>query len=165
MHLNDRFMKPNTTLLCRKPKQQQKSRLTIRRVARQSTEYDQHVVDVQLLHDLVRLLLGRCHRLADARNVRIVPGVVVHQYRTVGHCRDLVAIIPPGHYTCILWWRSRTREERKRDIFRRRYLRQTNSITPKAGYPKVRSAIKVPTIIVRSVCVSTGLTYVNQLSS
>lgn len=40
-----------------------KKRLTVRRVAGQSTEYHQHVVDVKLSHYLVRLVLSGRHRL------------------------------------------------------------------------------------------------------
>lgn len=75
---------------------------TIGGISSQSTEDDQHIVDVQFLHDFVGFVLSRSHRLANARNVRIVPGIVVHQNGAVGHGRYLVAVIPPGHDSCIL---------------------------------------------------------------
>jgi len=34
--------------------------------------------------------------------VRIVPGVVVHERRSVGHSGDLVAVVPPGHHPRVL---------------------------------------------------------------
>ena len=68
-------------------------RLTVRRVAGEAAEDDEDVVDVQLAHDLVGLLLGRGHGLADARYVRVVPRVVVHEDRPVRHRRYLVTAI------------------------------------------------------------------------
>lgn len=45
----------------------------------------------------------RCHvHLADSRDVRVVPGVVVDQNRPVCHGGYLVAVIPPGHDLSIL---------------------------------------------------------------
>ena len=34
--------------------------------------------------------------------MRIVPGVVVDEDGPVGHGRDLVAVVPPGHDLCVL---------------------------------------------------------------
>ena len=60
------------------------------------------IVDIELPHDLVRLVLGGGHGLAHAGDVRIVPGVVVHQDGPVGHGRDLVPVVPPRHHLGIL---------------------------------------------------------------
>lgn len=35
-------------------------------------------------------------------DVAVVPGVVVHQRGPVGHPRDLVAVVPPGHDAGVL---------------------------------------------------------------
>ena len=40
--------------------------------------------------------------LPDSRYVRIVPRVVVDDYRPIGHRRDLVPVIPPRHNLRVL---------------------------------------------------------------
>ena len=35
--------------------------------------------------------------LSDTGDVCIVPGIIVNENSPIGHGRDLVAIIPPGH--------------------------------------------------------------------
>ncbi len=52
-------------------------------VRRVHTKDDEHVVDVHVAHGAVCLLLGAGHGAAHLRNVRVVPGVVVDQNRTV----------------------------------------------------------------------------------
>ena len=34
--------------------------------------------------------------------MRVVPRVIVHKYRAIGHCCDLIAVIPPRHHFGIL---------------------------------------------------------------
>ena len=60
-----------------------------------TTEDDEDIVHVQLGHDGVggRLVAG--HGLAHQRDVAVVPSIVIHQCRPVGHARYLVAVIPP----------------------------------------------------------------------
>ena len=71
--------------------------LTVRRIPNMSPEDDQHIVHIQLPHDEVGLVLLAGHGLANPRDVRVVPRVVVHQDGAVGHGRDLVAVVPPRH--------------------------------------------------------------------
>ena len=56
-------------------------RLTIRRVARQATKYNQHVADVKFTHYLIRLFFRRWHGLADT------PLTVTHHDRIAVQCR------------------------------------------------------------------------------
>ena len=46
-----------------------------------AAEEDEDVVDVERVHDGVRVLLRRRHRAADRRDVRVVPRVVVLRYK------------------------------------------------------------------------------------
>jgi len=62
----------------------------------EAAEHDKDIVHVQGAVDLPRLLLGRRHREADGRDVRVVPRIVVNDDRPVGHRRRLVAIVPPA---------------------------------------------------------------------
>jgi len=50
-----------------------------------------------LSHNRVTDFLPRAHGFANRGNVRVVPRVVIHQRRTVGHASNLVAVIPPTH--------------------------------------------------------------------
>ena len=50
-----------------------------------------------LSHNRVTDFLPRAHGFANRGNVRVVPRVVIHQRRTVGHASNLVAVIPPAH--------------------------------------------------------------------
>ena len=78
------------------------TRPTVGWIAGESAEDDEDVVDVQLGHDLVSLFFSGGHGLADARDVRVVPRVVVDEDGAVGHGRDLVAVVPPGHDARVL---------------------------------------------------------------
>ena len=40
--------------------------------------------------------IGR-HCLSDESDVTVVPSVIVNKRRSIGHARNLIAIIPPGH--------------------------------------------------------------------
>lgn len=75
---------------------------TVRRVPHEPPEYDKHIVHVQLAHDLVGAFLRGRHGLADARDVSVVPSVVVHYHRSIRHRRYLVAVVPPRHHFRIL---------------------------------------------------------------
>merc|ERR550525_278236 len=75
----------------------------IGRISCQSSKNDQNIINVQLFHDLVSLVLCGSHGLANPGYVGVVPGVVIHYDCSVRHCRDLITIIPPGHHFCILW--------------------------------------------------------------
>lgn len=77
--------------------------LTIGRVADETAKDDEDVVDVEFPHDGVGVLLVGGHGLTDPRNVRVVPSVVVHQDGPVGHRRDLIAVVPPGHDLGVLF--------------------------------------------------------------
>lgn len=65
----------------------------------EAAEDDEDVGDVECPVDLPGALLGGGHRAPDRRDVRVVPGVVVHQHRPVRHRRRLVPVVPPA---CIL---------------------------------------------------------------
>lgn len=80
----------------------------VRGVAGEAAKDDQDIVHIQFAHDLVRLLLRRGHGLAHTRNVRIVPGIIVHQNGAIGHGCYLVAIIPPRHDAGVLENRKKT---------------------------------------------------------
>jgi hypothetical protein len=67
--------------------------LTVGGVSDESAKDDEHVVDVQLTHDLVGVLLAGRHGLAHPRDVRVVPRVVVHQDCAVGHGGDLGSML------------------------------------------------------------------------
>lgn len=69
----------------------------IARVANETTEHDEHIVDLVLLHDGVANFLTGAHGLADGGNMSVVPGVVVDKSGTVGHTTNLVTVVPPGH--------------------------------------------------------------------
>lgn len=69
----------------------------ISRVAQETTKDNQHVVDFVLAHDLVADLFARGHGLTNGGNVRVVPGVVVHESGSVSHTTNLVTVIPPRH--------------------------------------------------------------------
>ncbi|RNA39793.1 hypothetical protein BpHYR1_034389 [Brachionus plicatilis] len=75
----------------------------IGRVAYHAAKNHQHIVHVQLSHDLVGLVLGRRHRLAHPRYMRVVPRVIVHQNGPVGHGSDLIAVVPPRHDFGVFW--------------------------------------------------------------
>lgn len=74
----------------------------VRRIPGQPPENNQHVIHIQLPHDLVRLLLRTSHGLPDPADVRVVPRVIVDEDGPVGHRGDLVAVIPPGHHLRVL---------------------------------------------------------------
>jgi hypothetical protein len=69
----------------------------VARVVAHTAEDHQHVVDVQPVADLIGFVLGGGHRQTHRRDVRVVPGVVVHQRRPVTEPCDLVPVIPPRH--------------------------------------------------------------------
>ncbi len=54
-------------------------------IADHSTKYDQHIVHTQWAHDRVRLLFRGWHRLTHQSYVAIVPSVIVHESRPIGH--------------------------------------------------------------------------------
>ena len=47
-------------------------------------EDDEHIVHVELSHDVVRGALVGAHGFAHQRDVRVVPRIVVHQRRSEG---------------------------------------------------------------------------------
>mmetsp|Transcript_13504 Transcript_13504/g.19853 ORF Transcript_13504/g.19853 Transcript_13504/m.19853 type:complete len:433 (-) Transcript_13504:206-1504(-) len=56
----------------------------------------QHVVHVQALQDRVGRLLRGGQGTTHGGDVGVVPGVVVHQHRAVGHGGHLVPVVPPA---------------------------------------------------------------------
>lgn len=83
-------------------------------VADESAEDNEHVVHVEAAENRVGLLFGRGERLcvrkesnqekyaANSGDVRVVPGVVVHDDGAVAHSGHLVAVVPPGHELGVL---------------------------------------------------------------
>mmetsp|Transcript_18353 Transcript_18353/g.31378 ORF Transcript_18353/g.31378 Transcript_18353/m.31378 type:complete len:294 (-) Transcript_18353:1454-2335(-) len=59
-------------------------------------EDDEDVLGVERLGQAVGLLLVAGQHLAHGGDVRVVPGVVVHDDGPVAHARDLVAVVPPA---------------------------------------------------------------------
>ena len=57
----------------------------IRCISRETSKQNKEVVYIKLAHDLVRMILGGGHGLADSRNVGVVPSVVVHEGRAIRH--------------------------------------------------------------------------------
>lgn len=67
------------------------------RVAQEAAKDDQNVVDLVLAHDGVADFLARAHGFSNSGNVRVVPGIIVHERGAISHATNLVAIIPPRH--------------------------------------------------------------------
>ncbi len=63
---------------------------TVRRVASETTKDDQHVVDIQLSHDLVGPLLWWCHRLCTTTHT--LPHLLCHRLCTTTHTFTTPAI-------------------------------------------------------------------------
>ena len=83
-------------------------------VADESAENNEHVVHIETAENRVGLLLGRGERLrvrnernqgkyaTNGGDVRVVPGVIVHDDGAVAHTGHLVAVVPPGHELGVL---------------------------------------------------------------
>jgi hypothetical protein len=74
----------------------------VARIAEQSAENDKDVVHLMLAHNLIADFLSRAHGLANCGDMCVVPGVVVHERRPIGHATNLVAVVPPRHDLGIL---------------------------------------------------------------
>ena len=61
-----------------------------------ASKHNQYILDIQVTVDLPGLMLRGRHSSAHCGNVSVVPCVVVHDHRSVGHGCSLVPIIPPA---------------------------------------------------------------------
>lgn len=74
----------------------------VARVSKKATKNNQDIVNLMLTHNRVADLFTGAHGFAHGRDMRVVPGVVVDQCRSVSHATNLVAIVPPRHDLGIL---------------------------------------------------------------
>ena len=62
------------------------------RIAAGTAKPHEHIVDVESLHDLVRVFFVRGKRFAHLCDMCIVPRVVINQHCSIRHCCQLITV-------------------------------------------------------------------------